>query len=120
VNHVMAARNMTYEQVDSIGGGRVWSGVQAKKLNLIDAFGGIEDAIQAAADKANLDKYSTVNYPYRKGGFEEYLQQFQSVKSDAIIQEQLGKEYYDLYLEFKSMREFQGIQLRSPFLLKIK
>src|SRR5690606_30085357 len=39
VHHVMKARNMTYEEVDSIGGGRVWSGIQAKRIGLIDAFG---------------------------------------------------------------------------------
>lgn len=120
VHHVMRARKMTYEQVDSIGGGRVWSGTKAKQLGLIDAFGGLNDAINAAANKAKLDKYSIVDYPFRKGGFEEYMKQFQGVKSEAYVKEQLGQDYYDLYMELKAIREFNGVQVRMPFEIKIK
>lgn len=120
VGHVMEGRKMTFEQVDKIGGGRVWSGLAAKEIGLIDTFGGLNDAIAAAAKKAQLDKYMIVDYPYRKGGFEEYMQQFQGVKTEAVLQEQLGKEYYSLYTEMKAMREFQGVQLRMPFAIKIK
>lgn len=120
VNHVMKARNMTYEQVDSIGGGRVWSGVQAKKIGLIDAFGSLNDAIDAAAKKAKLDKYSVVDYPFRKGGIEEFMGQFQGVKSEAYVKEQLGEDYYNLYMELKAIREHQGVQVRMPFNVKIR
>lgn len=120
VRHVMKARKMTYEQVDTIGGGRVWSGIQAKKLGLIDAFGGLNDAIEAAAKKAKLDKYSIVDYPFRKGGFEEFMEQFQGVKSEAYVKEQLGEDYYNLYMELKAIREFNGVQVRMPFEIKIK
>lgn len=120
VNHVMKARNMTYAEVDSIGGGRVWSGVQAKKIGLIDAFGGLNDAIAAAAKKAKVDKYSVVDYPFRKGGFEEVMAQFQGVKSEAFVKEELGEDYYNLYTELKAIREHQGIQVRMPFNIKIR
>lgn len=120
VNHVMKARKMTYAEVDSIGGGRVWSGIQAKKIGLIDAFGGLNDAIDAAAKKAKLDKYAVVDYPFRKGGFEEFMEQFQGVKTEAVIKEQLGADYYKLYMELKAIREFNGVQVRMPFDIKIK
>lgn len=120
VKHVMKARNMTYEQVDSIGGGRVWSGVQAKKIGLIDAFGGLNDAIAAAAKKAKLDDYATVDYPFRKGGFEEFMEQFQGVKTEVVVKEQLGADYYKIYMELKAMREFNGVQVRMPFAIKIR
>lgn len=120
VNHVMKARNMTYAEVDSIGGGRVWSGVQAKKIGLIDAFGGLNDAIEAAGKKAKLDKYSVVDYPFRKGGFDEFMEQFQGVKTEAVIKEQLGADYYKLYTELKAIREFNGVQVRMPFEIKIR
>lgn len=120
VHHVMKARKMSYEEVDSIGGGRVWSGVQAKKIGLIDTFGGLNDAIAAAAKKAKLDKYSIVDYPFRKGGFEEFMEQFQGVKTEAYVKEQLGVEYYNLYMELKAIREFNGVQVRMPFDIKIR
>src|SRR5690606_2870866 len=56
VGHVMKARGMTFEQVDSLGGGRVWSGKQAVELGLVDRIGTLEDAIEAAASKAEIDK----------------------------------------------------------------
>jgi len=120
VNHVMNARGMTFEQVDSIGGGRVWSGTQGKKLGLVDQIGTLEDAVAAAAKKAGLDDYAIVNYPFRKGGFEEFMQQFQSVKSEEYIQQELGTEYYRIYQDLKSIRENKGIQLRMPYEIKLK
>lgn len=120
VNHVMKARGMTFEQVDSIGGGRVWSGIQGKKLGLVDYLGTLEDAIDAAAQKAELEDYAIVNYPYRKGGVEEFMQQFQGVKSEEYIQQELGAEYYQIYQDLKSIKENKGIQLRMPFEIKLK
>lgn len=120
VNHVANGRKMSFEQVDAIGGGRVWSGTQALKIGLVDSFGTLEDAIQAAAKKADLDKYSISSYPVRKGGLEEFLQQYQGVQTEAYIQQELGQEYFKIYQDLKSMKEYNGIQLRMPFEIKIK
>ncbi|NLN34114.1 MAG: signal peptide peptidase SppA [Flavobacteriaceae bacterium] len=120
VNHVMNARNMSFEEVDSIGGGRVWSGTQALKLGLVDQLGTLEDAIQAAAEKAELENYSVMSYPFRKGGFEEFLQAYQVTKAETMIQQELGEKYFQIYQQLKTMREFGGVQLRMPFDLTIK
>ena len=120
VHHVMAGRGMTYEQVDAIGGGRVWSGTQALEVGLIDSFGTLEDAINAAAHKANIDKYAVTSYPFRKGGIEEFLQDFQMVKSEAMVRQELGAEYFEIYQQLKAMKEYKGIQLRMPFDINIK
>lgn len=66
VGHVMEGRNMSFEQVDAIGGGRVWSGTQALKIGLIDSFGTLDDAINAAAAKAGLESYSISDYPFKR------------------------------------------------------
>lgn len=120
VQHVMKARKMSFEQVDSIGGGRVWSGKQAIKIGLIDRFGTLDDAIAAAAKKAGLSDYSIGNYPYKKGGFEEYMKQFQGIQSEAYIQEELGPEYFKVYKDLRAMKEYKGVQLRLPFELKLQ
>ncbi|NJK87479.1 MAG: hypothetical protein HC906_17350 [Bacteroidales bacterium] len=63
VNHVAEGRPLTYEQVDEIGEGRVWSGSNAIDIKLIDSFGGLKDAIKIAAEKANLEEYRVVELP---------------------------------------------------------
>jgi protease-4 len=51
---VSKGRNIPVDKVDSIARGRVWSGVAAKGLGLVDSLGGIEDAEAAAAKLAEL------------------------------------------------------------------
>lgn len=53
-------RNMTLEQVDQIAQGRVWSGVKAKELGLVDELGNLNDAVIAAAELAKLAQYDTL------------------------------------------------------------
>ena len=55
LGYVAKARNMTPEKVDGIAQGRVWDGGTARQLGLVDQFGGLEDAIAAAAKLAKLD-----------------------------------------------------------------
>lgn len=52
---VAAARHLPVARVDAIGQGRVWDGATARRLGLVDAFGGLPDAIAAAARLARLD-----------------------------------------------------------------
>ncbi len=54
VGHVAEGRSMTPEAVDAIGQGRVWSGVDAEKIGLVDEFGGLKRALAVAAEKASL------------------------------------------------------------------
>lgn len=51
-------RNLTLAEADQVAQGRVWSGQQAYQLGLVDQLGTFDDAIQAAADKADLTQYS--------------------------------------------------------------
>lgn len=55
INLVSGARKMTPERVNEIAQGRVWDGGTARQLGLVDAFGGIDDAIAEAARRAKLD-----------------------------------------------------------------
>ena len=53
---VAQGRGKTRDEVDSIAQGRVWAGVDAKRVGLVDHLGGFEDAVGAAAALAKLDK----------------------------------------------------------------
>ena len=72
---VSRGRNMTPEQVDEIGQGRVWTGRDALTLGLADAKGGLVDAIAYAAAAANLDKYRVVEVPEHKSMFAQMMSQ---------------------------------------------
>jgi len=55
VNKVAADRNIDPARVDEIAQGRVWIGTDALEIGLIDQIGGLQDAIEAAADLAGLE-----------------------------------------------------------------
>jgi len=55
VETVAAGRGMTFEQVDSIGRGRVWTGTDAEEIGLVDECGGVVDAVYYAAEIAGMD-----------------------------------------------------------------
>ncbi|WP_339770912.1 signal peptide peptidase SppA [uncultured Paraglaciecola sp.] len=57
ISLVANERHMSKEDVDSIAQGRVWIGETALELNLVDHLGYIDDAISAAAQRANLTEY---------------------------------------------------------------
>ncbi len=54
VARVAKARKMTPEQVDRVARGRVWSGVRAREVGLVDAYGGLREAVAHAREKAGL------------------------------------------------------------------
>jgi len=53
---VATARKQSVEQIDNVARGRVWSGAQAKQRGLVDAFGGMEQAVADVAARAKLGK----------------------------------------------------------------
>ncbi len=54
VDRVSDSRKMTFEAVDAVGGGRVWTGVQAKSNGLVDELGDWRAALAKARELANL------------------------------------------------------------------
>ena len=65
VSKVSNGRNLSYNYVDSIGQGRVWSGTDGLDNKLVDILGGLSDAINIAVDKAGLtgNEYNFIQYP---------------------------------------------------------
>lgn len=65
-------RKMTYEQLDKLAGGRVYTGRQAQKLGLVDELGTLDDAINAAKTLAKIDDQPTelLILPKAQGIFE--------------------------------------------------
>jgi len=59
-------RDMSMDSVARIAEGRVWSGVSAERIGLVDELGDLDTAISIAADYAQISEYVTVNYPRQK------------------------------------------------------
>ncbi|MBE0638914.1 MAG: signal peptide peptidase SppA [Bacteroidales bacterium] len=115
VNHVVEGRGMTFEQVDEIGQGRVWIGSDALEIGLVDELGGINEAIAAAAAKAELDTYSIKEFPVQKDFFEQLLEELTGESSmEARIRAELGPQYR-LYQQLRYWQNASGIQARMPF-----
>jgi protease-4 len=60
VQKVAEGRRMSYEEVDAIGKGRVWTGRQAKGNGLVDEIGGINLALAIAKEKAGIPEDAEV------------------------------------------------------------
>ena len=118
VSKVATGRNMDVSSVDSIGQGRVWTGIRAKKLGLIDEFGGLEDAIKGAAELAGVDKYSIKEYPVPEDPYTRIISSLSGNIRMKILNKELG-ENFSLYKELKEVSEMNGIQARLPYFIDI-
>ncbi|MDD3892216.1 MAG: S49 family peptidase [Bacteroidales bacterium] len=114
IGHVAEGRNITVEQVDEIGQGRVWSGVNAMDINLIDEFGGIQRAIEIAAERAGLENYRITELPKQADPFEAFVKQLTGGAKANILKNELGDNYK--YIErLKNIATSKGIIARIPY-----
>ena len=117
-NRVAEGRGLRQTYVDSIGQGRVWSGVDAIGLGLVDQLGDMEDAIAYAAQKAELgDDFKVSEWPKQKDFFTRIMESVNnngSDKLDAAMRSKLGA-YYDYLQGLENLQKNTGIQARMPF-----
>ncbi len=113
IGHVSKGRNLSPEQVDSIGQGRVWSGAEARQIGLVDEFGGISLAIEKAAEKAGLESYRIVEYPKRKDFVARLMENFGSMQ-ETFVKRKLG-EAFRYYEQVNKVNEMTGILTRLPY-----
>jgi protease-4 len=113
VQHVADGRNMTVAEVDSIGQGRIWSGVDAVNVGLVDELGGLNDAIRVAGDLAGIREYRIISLPVQKDALTQLLEDFQGTTLQSSIKKQLG-EGYKYYKLLEEISRLKGIQARMP------
>jgi len=118
ITHVAEGRNMTTAQVDSIGQGRIWSGLNALDLGLIDELGGLNRAIEVAAELASLEEYRIINLPEIKDPFAQILDDFSTKIRTKLLIKAMGNDYL-YYEKLNEIIENQGIQARLPFSLEL-
>lgn len=120
-NRVATGRNMTQEDVKAIAQGRVWTGVDALNNGLVDELGGLDIALEYAAQAAEIADYKIKELPVFEKDLEKILQSFGLVKTkEDILKEELGEANYKIIREIKLMSRRKGIQLLFPFNIEIK
>jgi protease-4 len=107
VQKAAEGRHKSYEAIDQVGQGRIWSGEDALKLGLVDKLGGIEEAIALAKEKAGIPPQEPVHivmYPKPK----TILQAFLEEKTDSLIRarerSEVPPELWQLYQDYERVR----------------
>ncbi len=109
---VAEGRNMPISKVKQIAEGRVWSGVDAKRIGLIDGFGSTDSAIVIAAKRAKLDSYRIISLPEIEDPFKKIMKSLQSEAKLYMVPD----EYKSLLPYAKvldEMKNNKGIQMRA-------
>ncbi len=119
LSHVAEGRNMTKEEVHEIGQGRVWSGVNAMEIGLIDVYGGMDKAIEIAVEMAGIEHYRTIDLPKKKDPIEQIISELTGDAKARILKNELG-ESYDYYKNLKNAIDQDGILARIPYNIEIK
>ena len=106
-------RDMGMDSVARIAEGRVWSGVSAERIGLVDELGDLDKAISIAADYARISEYVTVNYPRQKDLFTLLLE-----TSPMQIKAMFSPFSNPLFEELRQINKLKNIapvQARLPF-----
>ena len=120
ISRVSEGRDISTKQVDNIGQGRVWSGYDAKKIGLIDEFGGLEKAIESAAALAEIEEYRTISLPKQKDPFTEFLDGLNQTKLSDILSDELDLINKKDITTIKEMIKSEKIQTRLPYILSLE
>lgn len=117
VNVVADGRDMSYDEVDAIAGGRVWAGANAMELGLIDMYGGLEKSIEVAAEMAGLENYRVQSLPKLDDPMTAIMKQITGgaqVRAEKILRNELGTQYIH-YKKIQEIQNMHGIQMIMPF-----
>lgn len=118
VSRCAEGRNMSVEAIEKIAEGRVWTGEAAKELGLVDELGGIEKALQAAAQLAGIENYSVIAKPEKENFFMNLLNNQHKHYVNSQMQEYLGG-FYSSFKTIEQLKNANPVQARMPFELNI-
>ena len=120
VHFVTENRKKSFEQIDEIGGGRVWSGTRAKQIGLVDELGSLQDAINYAAQKVKLKDYGVTSYPKKMSQFDQICKSMDEDEISArFIKNKIGVENYKMFDQMINPKLQEGVMMKMPFEIKI-
>jgi len=129
VRKVAEGRDMPADEVQEIAQGRVWSGLDAKTIGLVDELGGLEDAIHYAVEAAGLsDDWEIVQSPEELSLAESVAQMLESAPGAPPLVRQSSNDWaleaWDrLRSEWATLQSFndpRGVYARLPFSIEIR
>lgn len=128
VQRVADGRHMSWEEVDALAQGRVWTGQEALEKGLVDEIGSLRETIAYAAKEQKLSegKYLPVAYPIIEVNFMDYMKQRFRASSQAelkmLLQEEIGKELYEQLQHTKQVLPTSGafLQAKMPYQVRIR
>ena len=115
-SRVSEGRSLNMEKVEDLSKGRIWSGKDAVENGLVDAIGGLEDAIQATAEMAAIENYNIDSYP-------KYENEFEYIFLDALsfIRLKIFNHPIEKFAsELIKLSDMEGIQAIIPFSINIE
>lgn len=126
VSIVADGRGMSFEDVDAIARGRVWTGEDALEIGLVDELGDLESAIADAASRAgldSLDEEQIVFLPEAMDPLQAFVEDLAGAEmlGEALVKAGIPEEQWRQWLSVKRMVESKDrIQARLPFGIEIK
>lgn len=119
VYFVTENRKKSFEQIDEIGGGRVWSGTRAKEIGLVDELGTLNDAVKFAASKAKVKDFQVTSYPKKVNKFEQIFKSMDEDQiSTRIIKNKMGEENFQMFQQITNPKLKSGVMMEMPFQIK--
>ena len=120
VHFVTENRKKSFDQIDKIGGGRIWSGTRAKQIGLVDELGTLQDAVNFAAQKAKLKNYGVTSFPKKISQFEQIFKNLDEDEISArLIKNKIGADNYKMFDQLTNPKLQEGVMMKMPFELKI-
>ena len=110
-------RKMPQDSIKAIAEGRVWTGEHALKIGLVDKLGNLDDAIEIAKQRANVEEATVLSYPAKSSFLEQLMDQTKNSDSyaDAKMRELLGPEFYNFFINLRSLDKKGTVNARVPF-----
>jgi len=118
VQYVADGRDLEVEKVKEIAEGRVWSGINAMDIHLIDGFGGLNEAIDLAAELAGIKDWDIRELPAQPDPLEQMMKSLTGEVNMRIIKKELGDaaRHYENLQQILSM---DRIQARLPYFIEL-
>ncbi len=111
---VSKGRKMTIAQVDSLARGRVWTGLDAKRIGLVDELGGLSAALNYAAKEIGVELKDNVKVlPEMQDPIEALFKDVAEAKADLILKEVAGA-HYPAWKQVKNMIDHPGVYAQLP------
>ncbi|MBK8625402.1 MAG: signal peptide peptidase SppA [Saprospiraceae bacterium] len=121
IDRVSKGRKLSVDSTKVIAQGRVWTGRAAQKIGLVDELGNLDDAIRIAAEKAGIEKYKTVDYPFLKDDFmTTIIREIQKGNGEddvmSLFSTKAERKMLDQYKQFKAIMRLQEPTARLPYI----